>query len=358
MAPGGTCTITFTPNGTYVYPLTTFSFYGNNTETSTGQISLGSYFLYVTEISTSDIVASSIGGTGYIFGSPSKIVSAQYSYLYGVAMNNPTTTAYYLRNNNPSSSQVSVHSCGVDEATGLFHSCVQTSFYGYHSNQIAYNSTSTPHVLYISNQNNYVAMCSLLDDDSINPSTSSCASNGLEGVSIPNGVAFDPVRSRLFVSGGAYVVGGSVCPPPTSGETVTQYSVNATTGSIDTVQHHIMTMYGKVPAGLAVDTSGDYVYIASECSLGVYGCPLADGVLPNDITGCTLNSLTGCSGNQTLSIALNNSNDLAYITTTTTGGLSASVCQCNFNSGTLSNCVPQSYTSSAQVYGVALYPSP
>ena len=366
---GGTCTITFSPSGASVSPLQTFSFYGDNTETSTGQISLGSYLLYVTEISTSSIVASSIGTSGYLSGSPSTIVSAAYSYLYGVAMNNPTTTAYYLRNNNPSTPQTTVISCSVNETTGLFSCTNSTSFYtssseeySYHSNQIAYNSTSIPHVLYISNQNNLVTTCSLSDDDSINSSTSSCANTTLQGVSVPNGVAFNPVNSTLFVSGGAYIVGGTVCPPLSSGETVTQYSVTTSSGSITSSYQNRMTMNGIVPAGLAVDTSGDYVYIASECSLGVYGCPLAGGLLPTDITSCTPNSLSGCSGTYTLSIALNDSNNLAYITTNGTyldpTNPTASVCQCNFSSGTLSNCVPQSYTSSAEVYGVALYPSP
>ncbi len=367
---GGTCTITFTPYAYSVSPLQTVSFSGDNTETSTGQISLGSYLLYVTNLSTSSpINASNLDSYGYITGSSFTIVSNQQNYLYGIAMNNPTTTGYYFTNFNGSDgTKQTVYSCPVNEATGSFSGCKSISIsISSYLGGIAYNSVSN-NVLYLSTGNSpaigtgSLATCTLSDSGVIG----ACTYATYTGVYNSNGVGFNETGSSLLVSnaGTGNQYGGGFCTPGKDA-TVTQYHTNKTTGAIHSSPKATMSITnGIVPGGIAVNTLGTYAYVTINCSnstYGVYSCPLSGGLLPPDTESCTMNTLSGCSFTQAMGIALNGSNDIAYISVVPAdpGSSSAYICQCtiNSNNGHLNDCQP-SNAGTYEPYGVALYPTP
>lgn len=169
--------------------------------------------------------------------------------------------------------------------------------------------------------------------------------SNVPGSSAPSGLAITPSGAFLYVSN--------------SGEnSVSGFAVNSTSGVLTTVPGSPFAA-GSSPAGLAIDPSGKYLYVANEgsnnvsafeiCATGLPGCPSPpDGSLVA-VTGSPFSA-----GLAPLSLAVDPSGNFLYVADTNSNQLSGY--RINLSTGALTPLTTPTESTGTNPTFVAIHP--
>ncbi len=328
IAPGNSCTITFTPGTTPVVS-TSFSIYGSNTSALTGQLAISSYAAYLTNTSSDSVTRCNISLADGVLSGCSTVLSSINSNPAGIAFNSAGTYAYI-----PIASPAAVVACAVDGRSGALSSCATTTLISGSStsaNGIVYNSQLG--IIYLTLSTDSVYQCSL----NANGSIASCSDSGATNLSSPQGIAINPAGTIAYIAN-------------LNDSTVTQCHVSLSTGNLSECVTN--TGMGSANIGMAIDPTNAYAYVTNGSSNGITWGSInqADGslTLAGSLTVSGVQNATGTG--------LNSVTHIIYIA----NGSNNMVMQCSIDSttGAVSACSSSGATELSFPYGVGLYPTP
>lgn len=318
--PGGSCTITFAPEGNPVVP-TSFPIQGSNTTAVNGTIGIDAH-AYITNGNTSLVIQCSVNTSTGALDNCADSGAAGLVVPGGIALN-PSGDLAYVTNENTSI----VSLCEVNPDTGALSLCANTGASFTVPTGIVINAAGT--IAYVVNEsNNDVTQCD------INPTTgvlANCVDSGATGLFTPYNMAIHPAGDFAYIT----VI-----------SEITQCSINPATGALQACSNYVDPLL-NTPQGIAVNAAGTIAYVANGGNDTVLACQIDQNT--RLITSCA--NTGGVNFNFAREIALNSSNDAAYIVNSNGN----SVTRCDIDNGiNFINCVGSGATGLAGPLGITI----
>ncbi|MDR3492412.1 MAG: YncE family protein [Gammaproteobacteria bacterium] len=172
----------------------------------------------------------------------------------------------------------SVSYCQVNPATGLLSQCTITATGLSGTEGIGFNPSKT--YFYSANiTGNTVSVCQV---NKTTGALSGCTDAGGTGFNLPDGIAFSPDGTILYVSNGGGVQSVSAC------------LINATTGQLSSCVNNTSPTFGT-PADMALNSTGTLAYVVNRTNSTTSICNVSGQVVNscNDATGSLFNAPEG-----------------------------------------------------------------
>ncbi|KTC68936.1 transmembrane protein [Legionella birminghamensis] len=314
VAPGGSCTISFTA-GTTAIPSTDFPIFGTNTIIATANITIQSAYVYVpngASLSSGITQCAINAATGQLTGCNNYQASTRQPI--GIAFN-PARTIAYITNQSPDVVTQSLAKCDVTPGSGVFVNCIDGGATGLSfPQQVTLNPAGT--FAYIANFTGTVTVCTI---NSPSGTLSGCVNSG-GAIPAAGGIAINSAGTLAYITS-------------LSTNTVRICNINSVTGLLSGCFISGATGLNGV-RGIAFNSTGTIAYITNQNISKIIQCNV------DSFTG----NLMGCvdSGTSTvlnpMGIALDTINNRAYISNLVIGG-AVTVCNINSLTGNLESCM-------------------
>lgn len=308
IAPGGTCTLSFSPTSTAAAP-TSFNIYGTNTSTVTGTISIGPFAyvsgnqpeaLYQCPMNDDGSLGTCVdpGNSGVPFDRPLGIVvNAGNSVAYVANFSGEPVSACPVNANGsfgsceyaiPLGSMISgvndltltrdgsmaylalnavanVYMCPVDASTGLFGTCSVAGNVGTRQLSVPINDHVSPHKLYVSRGDRGISTCTISATDG---TLSECTVFDSPELVNLSGMAVNPAGSFLYAL-------------DIAGEQVFMCALSVTDGALDEcVRTGPSLSFENNRSAIAINQAGTKAYITVPPDNGIAVCAInANGTL-------------------------------------------------------------------------------
>ncbi len=331
IATGDSCTFVFTP-GTTILPATQFQITGSNTGSgATGQISVGSYYLYIASRGTGGVNRCNVNvtdGSMYNCG----FLSTPASNSQGVVIYTAPSGISYLYTTNGINNTIT--GCIIDTGNGNLTNC---SNYGGLVSPTGITLNPILPILYVA-QNDGGIFNLAVGQCSINTSNGalSCGSSGSGTLLYANGVDVNPAGTLLYVTTGSSGGFDSVLKCPLNG----QGNVSTCTTAGGTLLNYPFNIL----------TNSTYAFITNaQGTVGnpeVIRCTFSSGSL----TAC---SNTGVSIGNPLGLTVSSILPYAYISS---NSANPPLYRCAYDGTSISACVAEG--SATAPVGIALWETP